>query len=203
MKKRKKEPVNYSGTIRISELESGDLLLLDGEKFMAREIAKAQRRKFKGSGFSELNHVGIIMIDQDENIIIYEQDGAGKFGTSFLLDEYINVGSVVYIGRFNQKPSVRQIVDIRLAVKKYASDDSVLNYSYKWIINFWINSKFNKWFNKDFWLFKKKPKGTTCSQITAKIFQENTQFFAYPEWQFWYPCMFAMDENITVKKLIS
>ena len=200
-------------TITVAELQPGYLLFNHGTKFVARQIQWFQKLKFPKQYilFNQifkmyywlLNHVGIIDKDFIGDIIAREQDNPGKFHPNRLTEEYLKEKADVWIGipKISNEALEQGMRGLRVDAEILEGEDKLLNYSYKSFFGFMGNAVWYRLFERELWI-SGKPKGTTCSQITAKLYQKHFGFFMTDSWWTWFPAEIAMDENIELRKLI-
>jgi hypothetical protein len=196
-------------TITLDELQPGYVYFIRGFKSMAKKIQFFQKLKYPkqfimylGQMFYYylLNHTGHLDKDIEGNLISYEQDNPGKYHTNLFNLEYVQQHADVWIGvpKCDISTGIHQL---RYAAEVLAGEDTLLNYSYKSIIGFAINAVWYRLFKKDIWVTG-IPKGTTCSQIVAKLFQKAFGMFMQKAFHLWMPCELAMSEEITLYKLV-
>lgn len=201
-----------AATITVDELQPGYLLFNHGTKTVAKGIQLFQKFKFpnkyvlylaKKFYLWLLNHVGIIDKDFIGDIIVREQDNPGKFHSNRLNEEYLQTKSDVWIGipKISVEALQQGMRTLRIEAENLEGQDVFLNYSFKSFIGFIGNAVWYKLFKKEVWITG-IPKGTTCSQITAKLYQKHFGFFTSDDWWTWFPAEIAMDENIELRKLI-
>jgi hypothetical protein len=198
-------------TITVEELKPGYLLFNHGTKTVAKGIQYFQKLKFPFQFVIYLavkfflyllNHVGIIDKDYNGDIIVREQDNPGKFHSNRLIEEYLNSKSDVWIGipKITDGALERGMRTLRVEAEILEGEDVFINYSFKSFFGFMGNAIGYKLTGKESWV-SGKPKGTTCSQITAKLYQRHFGLFLTDSWWTWFPCEIAMDENIELRKL--
>lgn len=195
--------MKIDGTIRPDELTEGMKLLYKGTGKQAKRIAMSQAIRFPeliAKGWHELNHVGDILEDKDLGVLIYEQDGMGKFGTS-TLDEYRKMDGEIYIVKYNRVFHRDRLRAYRMSMKRYAAEDTVLNYSYKSLLNYLYNAIVYSITGRDKWIWRAEPKGTTCSQIAAKFALKLGIRLPRKSWLI-YPCEFAYIGGCKIYKLV-
>ncbi len=186
--------------IRISEIQPGYLLFLNGQKFLAKRIKEVQAWKFGKKGLYFLNHVGFFDKDIEQTLIVYEQDSPGRFGLNRFNEEYLLDKQDVYVG-IPKIDLSKGIHFLRKDAELLTGEDCLLNYSYKSFIGFITNALWYKLFKKEIWITG-QPKGTTCSQITAQMYQRHFRMFMWKDWYKWYPAELAMSDEIQIMKLI-
>ena len=193
--------------ITLAELQPGMILLLSGTKFLAKKIQWFQKLKYGKTlkdgtdSYWYLNHAGHIDKDIDGDAMVYEENVPGKYMEVRLDEDYLKEKSNVYIGVpvVNLSPSGLHILRERAEV--LAGSTKILDYSYKSFFSFMADAVWYKLFKKNIWVTG-EPKGATCSQIVAKLFQEIFGMFMEYIWYSYFPCMIAQSKEITVKKLI-
>ena len=199
-------------SITVAELQPGYLLFNHGTKTVAKGIQFFQKMKFGNKYIMYLlikffywllNHVGIIDKDFIGDIIVREQDNPGKFHSNRLTEEYLATKSDVWIGipKISNEALEQGMRGLRVDAEILEGEDKLLNYSFKSFFGFMGNAVWYRLFKKELWI-SGKPKGTTCSQITAKLYQKHFGFFMSDSWWTWFPCELALDENIELRKLI-
>lgn len=158
--------------IHIDYIETGDILFLEGDTWLANQIKKSQ--KDKGNKYWYLNHVGQVLI-QGKIKCVAEEDYPGRFDINDLQTEYIEPKKRIYLGRVID----HQLSDEGKLKEKYeciheASEDRFTDYGYIDILSFKLNSWLYKRTGKDIWIGRKKNKKGrfTCSQRTAKFLQD-------------------------------
>lgn len=187
-------------TITIAELQPGYLLFLNGKSFLAKKIKWFQKLKYGSKGFYFLNHVGFLDQYIDGRWMVYEQDQPGRFQSSPFDLEYLKKKEDVYIG-IPKQDLTKGLAGLRTDAENLAGEDVLLNYSYKSFISFMADAFCKKIFNKDIWLTG-KPKGSTCSQIVAKLYQTHFRMFYGKSWWKFFPVELAESDEIDVRKLV-
>ena len=182
-------------------IKTGDLLFLDGDKWIAKQIKKAQ--KAKENKYYKLNHVGIF-VWMDDILCVAEEDYPGQFDINPFIEEYVIPGHKIYLGAIvNQELTEKQIDKFNLEMLKEASEDRFTNYAYVDILVFKINSLWFKWTGRDTWWGRKKNKKGryTCSQRTAKFLQKYFSICLEKPYFQWTPADIADDKNIIINKI--
>ena len=187
-------------TISISELLPGYLLFNNGKSFLAKRIKDVQAWKYGKKGFYFLTHVGFLDQYIDLRWFVYEQDSPGRFQSSPFDEEYLKDKEDVYIG-IPKVDLSEGLAGLRKDAENLAGEDVLLNYSYKSFAGFIVNSLWYKLFKKEIWVTG-IPKGTTCSQIIARMFQKWFRMFMRKKFWMWFPCELAEDEQVEIRKLI-
>jgi hypothetical protein len=191
--------------MKISEIKDGDLLFLNGKSRLAKGIQFFQKLIYgKNSAHHDtyyyLNHVGCCIRDKDNNIVIYEEDAWGKFQASLLNEEYLKEKAKVYIGVPRIEFAEKDLIKLRYEMTELAGDDKFIDYSFKSFFSFMANALTIKFFNKECWLTG-EPKGATCSQRIAKLYQQCFNLFTSKKYYKWYPSELAMDNFFILKPL--
>ena len=157
--------------IKISEIQTGDLLFLHGDSWLAKQIQESQRDK--GNEHWYLNHVGVF-IWESTILCVGEEDYPGRFDLSVFKSQYIDLNKDVYLGRFNKELTGELKLKLQLEFLTEASENRLTNYGYLDILAFKVNSLIFKWFKKDVWIGRKENKRDryTCSQRTARFIQD-------------------------------
>lgn len=184
--------------IHINDLKPGYLGFLNGTTFLAKRIKDFQRMRFGKDSLYQLNHAFFIDVDPSGRVLSFEQDQPGKFHPNVFDTEYVQTKSDICIGI--PKCSLLNFDKIRYKAELLTGDDKLLNYSYKSFLSFMSDAITYKLFKKDSWITG-EPTGSTCSQITAKLFQL-IGMFASKVWYKWWPCEIAMSEEITLYRLV-
>lgn len=196
--------------ISLCELEPGMILLYHGTKFLAKKIQWFQKQKYPHDYvllpdttkmfFYNFNHVGSIDLDVDRNAIVYQQDNPGRFMPDRLDHEYLKERGDVWIGvpKCDYKTNMSKM---REEEEILSGADVLLNYSYKSFFSFMADALWYKITGKDCWITG-VPKGSTCSQIVAKLYNKYFGMFSAKIWYKWFPCEIAMSEEIELRKLI-
>ena len=188
-------------TITISEILPGYILFLNGKKKLAKNIKFFQRLKYGKNGYWFLNHVGFFVKNMLGDWLVYEQDAPGRFGCNRFDTEYLKDKEDVYIGIPKITLTDEGMHGLIQDAEMLAGQDCLLNYSYKSFIGFIFNSIYYKLFNREFWITG-KPKGSTCSQVTAFLYQNNFDMFLQKDWWTYFPNEIADSEELIIKKLI-
>ena len=194
--------LNYNNMIepiKLSKIQPGYLLFLNGKSFLAKRIKWFQKLKYGKDSYYFLNHVGFFDNYIDGCLLVYEQDQPGRFQPSPFDEEYLANKEDVYIGI--PKCDLKNFANLREDAEVLAGADVLLNYSYKSFLSFMADAISFKLFKKDCWLTG-EPTGSTCSQITAKLYQKYFSLFLQKKWYKWFPCEIAQSNEIEIRKLI-
>jgi len=198
-------------TITLGEIQPGHQLFYSGVKAMAKDIQFFQKIKYPKAHFYyedkpyyyyKLNHVGHFDKDFVGDLMVYEQDMPGRYQANRFNDEYLKEKGEVWVGIPRITPESLKLCmqRMRIDAEKLASQNCFVNYSYKSILGFADNAVEYRLHHKEVWRTG-IPKGSTCSQAEAKLYQDNFGFFIHKFWYMWMPCELAMSANIELRKL--
>lgn len=190
--------INNIPIINISDIKPGYIGFLNGTSFLANKIKWFQKLKYGKKSLYFLNHVFFFDKDIDGRLICYEQDQPGRFQMQPFDNEYMQNKSDIYIGI--PVNNLKNFSNLRYDAEILTGQDCLLNYSYKSFISFMADAISTKIFKKDCWLTG-EPKGSTCSQITAKLYQKHETIFLEKEWFKFFPIEIAQSEDIIIYKL--
>jgi len=191
-------------TIKISELEDGYLLFKVGKTTLAKGIRWFQRLKYPDAPkyITDQNHTGNFD-DIEGQMIVFEQDNPGKFQGSDFLTEYADKKEEVWVGVPKDTLHPHGLKEMLRHERRYAGEDVWSNYSYRSYFGFMVNAVVyrlskGKW---DIWVTG-KPKGTTCSQIMAFMYNKYFSWYYKKPYFMYFPCEIAMSDKIELRKLV-
>ena len=189
-------------TITIDKIETGDLLFLKGDSWLAEQIKKSQKEK--GNKYWCFNHVGVFLM-QGSVLCVAEEDFPGVFDINMFKTEYIDEKKSVYLGRYTE----HQLTDegklkLQCEFISDASEDRLTNYGYIDILSFKLNSFIFKKTGKNIWFGRKINKNSryTCSQRTAKYLQDYFDILKEKNYMQYTPADIADDVRIELFKII-
>ena len=197
-------------TITPEEIQPGHLLFYSGVKAMAKDIQFFEKIKYPKAHFYyedkpyyyyKLNHVGHFDKDFVGDLMVFEQDMPGRYQDNRFNDEYLKEKGEIWVGipLMSEEEIKQRMRGLRIDAEKLASQNCFVNYSYKSILGFACNTAIYRVTGKETW-WAGVPKGSTCSQAEAKLYQDNFGFFIHKFWWLWMPCELAM-ANIELRKL--
>lgn len=189
-------------TITLDKIETGDILFLEGDTWLANQIKKSQKEK--GNNYWFLNHVGQVLI-LGKMICIAEEDYPGRFDINDIMTEYVNTKKRIYLGRVvNHQLSEEGKLKEQEECIHEASTDRLTDYGYVDILSFKLNSWIFKNTGKNIWIGRKLNKNSryTCSQRTAKFLQDYYDILKEKNYIQYTPADIADDPRIELFKIV-